>query len=147
MWKVSLALLGCGMTCGITYGAITAVDTYREMHIPRFYDRSSTRQIMKFKDIALYQKEHEKYIEIVQSIGDVSRMQNPSANKVNNSLHALLQSPFYDARHSTMIMRVKASLHTGSLPANALNGAPCLQKNNLGCTTQELLMDLYKELQ
>ncbi len=132
------------------YSVKIFTDTYRVQNDPRYYDLSSTRQIMKKNDINLYFEKEKEYNVIIEKIGNlVNKNKIIERSDIADSLNELRNSPFYNKENKHIFKNLwkLQSRNVEELSSIDLDNTPCLQRNKKDkCTKKELLFDLYESL-
>lgn len=142
--KLSLAVTGLTAS----YGIYTSIDTYREMNIPRFYDRSTPLQIMKMQHFSDFD-EIKRSVYYLQRIHDLSVCENPSKQQIAFVLHNIKSLPSYTEAVDGVIRGYAEKANNtpnGWINAVDIPNAPCLKRRSRECSTQDLLVDLHTSM-
>ena len=161
--SIGVAFLLSGTAFAHGLATYFTVSTERELQPARLYDASSTRQILKQKDLNKYFEKEMEFSNIVDRFRRMSLVPNVDNETLAELLNALRTSPFYDSDKYTPMYKnlwIAQSMSEGESvkvhESKLHKSSPCLLKRKADkalseeekvfCTKQELIRDLYEAL-
>lgn len=142
-------------------GMLALVDAYNALNdvernrLARFYDKNSTRQILKQTNLALYAEKKAEFTDIASRFRTLALRADIDDQAVAELVGRLRASPFYDADiHQPALKNLFAAgiVDGNHVPASYLDPqSHCLvgkadKVKKYACSKRELLLDMYLAL-